>query len=64
MLRLMLGTLLEDKDDGKNLATLEAELKTLWVETGDAISMQYTGTCSNISTVTKSEQKGLIGKLT
>lgn len=42
---------------------IKISLKDFWVKTGDVLSLQYTGTESNISRVTKDNKKGLIGKL-
>lgn len=38
-------------------------LKDHWVRNGDQLSLQYTGTESNISRVTKQGGQGIIGKL-
>ncbi len=38
-------------------------LRNMWGETGDYISIQYAGTCSTISEVTKTQKQSVKGKL-
>lgn len=39
------------------------EIKDIWAENGDMLSVQYTGTHSNITRVTKQGGQGFIGKM-
>lgn len=38
-------------------------MKQVWAKNGDVISIQYTGTESNISRVTTKNKQGVVGKL-
>ena len=58
-----LAILAEKCLDGKKSEAIYETIKDFWVKNGDYISIQYTGTESNISRVTKKNKQGIMGKL-
>ena len=49
--------------DNSPQETIINHFKDFWVSNGDILSLQYTGTDSNISKVTKVDKRGAFGKV-